>query len=928
MWKLFGSLLFLSCLSTSKVLLAETIVLNHDMKGVVVTPSMKFLEDASRELAASAIVKMDPGSFQPSPQQNPNFGFTRSAYWTRFQLQNPDNTNQSVFLEYGYANADYIDFYQENESGELVWKRSGDQMALASRDVHYRLPVFTLNVPPGTHTYFMRIETEGVVQFPLRLWSIENFHGKRASESAFLGTIYGFFLVMAFYNLLLGISVRSPSSLLYVGFILASAGNFFGYQGLWLVFFPDKIAPWLANQGFIICSGFMASFACAFTYSFLNLQTHPRILRWLIITSGVVGLVVVILAPISYNLSAKISTANGFIAAIAILAASSVACYRGFRPAYFFSVAWLLSLAGNLATPLALAGLIPINIFTLWGPFLGVAAEVVLISLALGDKLRLAQEDSEQKIRELNTGLELKVEEKTRDIKAIMQNIKLGIFAIEADKFSIHKDYSQHLEKIFHQTRLQNRPALPLLFQNSSLTEDEKQQIQSTLEASLGEDEIAFAVNDHCLPREIHLKTQNQDQILELDWSPMINSAGQVERILVTCKDATEMRRYQKEAQSQAKELNYIAELINFSQEKFSKFSASAHHFIEENKRLLRVSVEPNREVLKILFINMHTLKGASRSLNLKELTAIVHSAENTLSQLQKGEIVWNKEQMLSEIQAVEASLAQYDWISTNRLNRSLHMLNSVEVRIEDLEKEVQAIEDLQRSPDPLIVSSYLLQMKHRMARYAFRSATEVFKELFDPAPRLAKDLDKLAPNLTLEGTGIVFTHRAVELMRNVFVHILRNSLDHGIESPSERQSAGKDPHGKIAIVLKEEPDRKLLVRISDDGRGLALGMIRQIALIKGFINRESLVNPSVLAQFIFESGFSTSAGISDISGRGVGMDAIKRWLENEGASVAIELDSTVNPSQVDFVKFSLIMRLPPSLYRVIEGQQGLALAG
>jgi signal transduction histidine kinase len=919
--------LFMFCGFASRPLAADVIEISNDMHGLVIGPSLRFIEDAARELSTEDIVALEPKAWKTSTQQNPNFGFTRSAYWARFQMKNPYTQTQRVFLEYGYANADYIDFHMPNEKGEYSWKRSGDQMPLSVREIPYRLPVFVVDVPPGVHSYFMRVETEGVVQFPLRVWSPEAFHTKRASEYAFLGTVYGFFLVMVFYNLLLGLSVRSGSSLLYVGFILAGAGNFFGYQGLWLVIFPDSISPLLANQGFIISSGFFATFGATFTYSFLNMKEHPRPFRWMLYLGGSIGIFVVLLVPFSYNLSAKISTANAFVTALAILAAAGLACYRRFRPAYFFTFAWLLSIVGNMLNPLALASIIPVNMFTLWGPFLGVAAEVVLISLALGDKMRLAQEESEQQIRELNSGLERKVEEKTRDIMAIMKNIKLGIFAIQKDNFSIHKDYSQHLEEMLHQSHLHDRPALPLLFQHSNLSEDEKQRVEAVLDTSLGEDEMAFEANAHSLPREVHYHAPHPEQTFELDWNPMMNQAGQVERVLVTCKDVSDIRRYQREAEHRQKELNYIAELINISQEKFSKFSASAHHFIEENKRLIGTMVQ-SPDVLKILFINMHTLKGAARSLGFKELASLVHEAENTLTSLQKGEHGWNHEQLLRELESVATSLAQYDWISTHRLNRSLHTLDSIEVRIEDLEKEVQAIEELQENHDQKTVNTYLLQMKRRMARYAFRPAADVFRELCEPVPKLAKDLGKLPPQIQIEGSDICFTHRSVELLRNVFVHILRNALDHGIETETERMASQKKPQGTISIAMQMGSDRKLSIRIRDDGRGLALSMIREIGIIKGFISNDSNIRPEDLAQLIFESGFSTSSGVSEISGRGVGMDAVKRWLEKEGATVSIVLDGSEGSAPMEFMPFALHIQLPQGLYRRVETEQNLPLAG
>jgi len=174
---------------TAKPLWADAVEISPDMHGLVIGPSLRFIEDAKRELSTEDIFALDPKSWKSSPQQNPNFGFTRSAYWGRFQMKNPYTTTQRIFLEYGYANADYIDFHMPNDKGEYTWKRSGDQMPISVREITYRLPVFVVDIPPGIHTYYMRIETEGVVQFPLRVWTPEAFHSKRASESAFLGTV-------------------------------------------------------------------------------------------------------------------------------------------------------------------------------------------------------------------------------------------------------------------------------------------------------------------------------------------------------------------------------------------------------------------------------------------------------------------------------------------------------------------------------------------------------------------------------------------------------------------------------------------------------------------------------------------------------------------------------------------------------------------
>jgi chemotaxis protein histidine kinase CheA len=136
--------------------------------------------------------------------------------------------------------------------------------------------------------------------------------------------------------------------------------------------------------------------------------------------------------------------------------------------------------------------------------------------------------------------------------------------------------------------------------------------------------------------------------------------------------------------------------------------------------------------------------------------------------------------------------------------------------------------------------------------------------------------------------------------MKDAFVHSFRNSLDHGIETPAERALAGKCPRGKIA--LRTERDAKgVRIHLSDDGRGLP---IEELRTKTG--NRES--PDLVVAESIFDFGVSTAKGISRVSGRGVGMDAVRGFLRERGGDVAIEF---TGEAQLGHRPFELVFRLP-----------------
>ncbi len=129
-----------------------------------------------------------------------------------------------------------------------------------------------------------------------------------------------------------------------------------------------------------------------------------------------------------------------------------------------------------------------------------------------------------------------------------------------------------------------------------------------------------------------------------------------------------------------------------------------------------------------------------------------------------------------------------------------------------------------------------------------------------------------------------------IEKISEPLVHLLRNACDHGIESPAERQQAGKDAAGTIVVEANKRGNR-VEIRIQDDGRGLDRESILQTAIRRGLIDpeRAAALSDSEAYDFIFEPGFSTAREVSDSSGRGIGMDIVRRTVNALGGSLAIE---------------------------------------
>jgi len=164
---------------------------------------------------------------------------------------------------------------------------------------------------------------------------------------------------------------------------------------------------------------------------------------------------------------------------------------------------------------------------------------------------------------------------------------------------------------------------------------------------------------------------------------------------------------------------------------------------------------------------------------------------------------------------------------------------------------------------------------------------------IFDSYPRyvyqLSEEMGKKV-HLNIEGKENEIDKNIIESLSEVFMHMVRNAIDHGIETPQERIAAGKSEAGKISIVCSRESGSMKIV-VSDDGRGIDLEKIRQKAVQKGFVTEAaaSSLSKEELTGFIFQSGFSTSGKVSSVSGRGVGMDVVRDSIEALKGSIIVD---------------------------------------
>ncbi len=195
--------------------------------------------------------------------------------------------------------------------------------------------------------------------------------------------------------------------------------------------------------------------------------------------------------------------------------------------------------------------------------------------------------------------------------------------------------------------------------------------------------------------------------------------------------------------------------------------------------------------------------------------------------------------------------------------------------------------------------------MKVRMVPIgnAFNKFTRVVRDL-------ARSLDKRI-DLVISGEHAELDKTLVEQIGDPLIHLIRNSCDHGIEMPETRQKGGKDPVGKIYLDAHQEGNQ-IVISITDDGKGMDPAIIRRKAIEKGLITEEEQLSSRDILNLIFEPGFSTAEKVTNISGRGVGMDVVKKQIMK--LKGMIELDSAPGRGTKTLIRLPLTLAIVQSL--------------
>ena len=401
---------------------------------------IEILEDKTGNLTIEDVTSPEIlQRFSPSNQEEPGFGFTSSVYWARLTVKNPLHDSVEWLLEIGYPLIDFIDLYIPDGNGDFLIKKTGDRLPFNSREISYRNVLFRLNEnPDGQKTYYVRFETSSSMNFPLHFWLQAALLKKISAEQIIFGVFYGAVVIMIIYNVFLFIGFRDRSYFYYVLFITAWGMTQLAINGLAFQYLWSKWIWWAnVNLPFF-------AFATCTTINQLGrsgLSTNENAPLWDKILKFenilfIAGMLFSLLMP--YAFSVRIAAASAIIAVVGLIIISLICLKQRHRPAYYFTTAWSLFFFGVILLSLKGFGVLPSNFITNWSIQIGAFALLVLLSLALGDRINTekkekylaqkaalkSQQQLVETLKESERILEEKVTERTAELKT--KNISLN----------------------------------------------------------------------------------------------------------------------------------------------------------------------------------------------------------------------------------------------------------------------------------------------------------------------------------------------------------------------------------------------------------------------------------------------------------------------------------------------------------------------
>lgn len=376
---------------------ADTIKLEPERDSYDLNTRVDVLEDVDGKLTfAEVSAKSATNAFKQSKAGLSSFGFTDSAYWFRFQVDNPSSEPQKMLLVLRSAWLDTVNLYQIDGDHSQTGETYGDTLPFHKRQHAHPQFLIDLRIVPGQQVYYLRLTTQQAFMTPMQLWEPEAFYERDRLWAGYFGMFYGVLLVMVLYNACIWYSTRDRNYLFYFLYLTAFFVMNFSYSGFaFQYFWPDS--PRWANGTYSSWIFLYQITAVLFAMNFLESRSRLPKMHLLLKTFLSVLIVWCIGVLASGNELLYNASAVYFVFCFTPLMSTAgvIAWFSGYKAARFFALASMATLFGAFITALTVSGYLTYSFAHFHAVEFGIVVDVVLLALALADRINLLREQKE-----------------------------------------------------------------------------------------------------------------------------------------------------------------------------------------------------------------------------------------------------------------------------------------------------------------------------------------------------------------------------------------------------------------------------------------------------------------------------------------------------------------------------------------------------
>ena len=467
----------------------------------------------------------------------------------------------------------------------------------------------------------------------------------------------------------------------------------------------------------------------------------------------------------------------------------------------------------------------------------------------------------EDRLTALTSDLEHQVAERTAAIRNMLDVTGDGFLTFGPD-YRVHPEYSRACEEIFGGPIAGKRlPDLLYMEEHPRGEFIDGLDLYFTGKAKAG---VIFDLLDE--------RVEIGDRIIQIDYRAIDETT-----VMCALTDVTEQERLEAEVEEQERRRTLILRAVS-NREHFAGFLDEANDLFQVLDAISshRSSQIPE-ETTERLAAQIHTFKGNASFLGFVRTATVAHDFEDQLAALP---VLQNDLDLSSEVFVLKRQYYQeYNAIAETLGERWINDLSTINVPLAMVQKVEKYVRSKYASDETLV-----------SAMEQLRSVPLV--DLFSRFPQLIQDIAgrrgrRVRAVEILGGEFRVLPDR-FEPLANALTHVARNMVDHGIESPAERELKGKPTAGEIRVELTRDAGDVVMV-FSDDGQGISFAAVEERARERGLLEDVGTPSRADLLKLLFSSGFSTSQDVSAVSGRGVGLNAVQRAVRALGGRISVE---------------------------------------